>query len=110
MKIYSYLAKLYIAAPLLAKLVDATLCGCAKSITIKITGIYENGDTDTHYEYCEHLGDGRGFTAGIAGFCTGTGDAWELIKAYHELTGGNDEFTPMDATLEKYAETESDSK
>ncbi|KAJ2856076.1 hypothetical protein J3B02_001811 [Coemansia erecta] len=46
----------------------------------------------------------------VTGFCTGTGDAWEMIKVYHQLSGGNDDFSPMDSVLEKYANAESDSQ
>ncbi|KAJ1894879.1 hypothetical protein LPJ66_004921 [Kickxella alabastrina] len=99
-----------IGLSVVANLAAATLSACSKSIAIKITSIYENGDTNTHHDYCEYLGDGRGITAGIAGFCTGTGDAWEVIQAYHNKTGGIDEFTPMDAKLKQYAKSESNSK
>lgn len=49
--------------------------GCAltadqKLTAIKLTTLFENGVTDPQYGYCEALGDGRGFTAGIIGFCT----------------------------------------
>ncbi|KAJ1733565.1 hypothetical protein LPJ72_002802 [Coemansia sp. Benny D160-2] len=87
-----------------AALVSAKLDGCAKTFALAITNIYENGDTDFHFDYCENLNDGRGFTSGIAGFCTGTGDAWEVVQKYHSLTGGNDKFTPMDSVLKQYAE------
>ncbi|KAJ2396499.1 hypothetical protein GGI05_001088 [Coemansia sp. RSA 2603] len=92
----------------LASSVQAALCGCAKEISLKVTNIYENGDTEFHYEYCEYLNDGRGYTAGVGGFCTGTSDAWKVIKLYHQLTGGSDAFSPMDATLEKYSQSEND--
>ncbi|PIA14087.1 lysozyme-like protein, partial [Coemansia reversa NRRL 1564] len=82
---------------------------CSKEIALRITNVYENDDTDFHYDYCENLKDGRGFTAGIAGFCTGTGDAWEIIQQYHKLTGGDDDFSAMDSTLKKYSKSESDS-
>ncbi|KAJ1868985.1 hypothetical protein LPJ55_005664 [Coemansia sp. RSA 990] len=82
----------------------ATLCGCSKDIALRLTNIYENGNTDFHYDYCENIGDGRGYTAGIAGFCTGTGDAWEVIQAYHKLTGGKDDFSSMDSVLKKDAD------
>ncbi|KAJ2776272.1 hypothetical protein H4R18_005755 [Coemansia javaensis] len=98
-----------VAAALLASAASATLCGCSKDTALRITNVYENGDTDFHYDYCENLGDGRGFTAGIAGFCTGTSDAWEVIQEYHKLTGGNDAFSPMDAVLAKYSDSGSDS-
>ncbi|KAJ2803265.1 hypothetical protein H4R20_002965, partial [Coemansia guatemalensis] len=78
-------------------------------IALRITNVYENGDTEFHYDYCEDLKDGRGITTGISGYCTGTGDAWEVIQEYHKLTGGNDDFTPMDKTLKKYSDSESDS-
>ncbi|KAJ2657367.1 hypothetical protein IWW48_004549 [Coemansia sp. RSA 1200] len=87
-----------------AALASAKLDGCAKTFALAITNIYENGDTDFHFDYCENLNDGRGFTSGIAGFCTGTGDAWEVIQKYHSLTGGNDKFKPMDSVLKQYAE------
>ncbi|KAJ1893490.1 hypothetical protein LPJ81_005363 [Coemansia sp. IMI 209127] len=74
-----------------------------------ITGIYENGDTDPHYDYCQNLGDGRGYTAGIAGFCTGTGDAWQVIQEYKNLTGSYGEFQSMATYLAKYANDGSDS-
>ncbi|KAJ2798597.1 hypothetical protein H4R21_003863, partial [Coemansia helicoidea] len=78
-------------------------------IALRITNVYENGDTAFHYDYCENLKDGRGYTAGIAGFCTGTGDAWEVIQRYHKMTGGRDAFSPMDAVLARYANSGSDS-
>ncbi|KAJ2761680.1 hypothetical protein H4S06_001077 [Coemansia sp. BCRC 34490] len=85
------------------------MCGCAKDIAIKITGIYENGDTDVHYDYCENLDDGRGFTAGIAGFCSGTGDGWMVIEEYKRLTGSYGDFESMASALEKDATDGSDS-
>ncbi|KAJ2551431.1 hypothetical protein EV175_003694 [Coemansia sp. RSA 1933] len=85
------------------------MCECAKDIAIMITGIYENGDTDVHYDYCENLDDGRGFTAGIAGFCSGTGDGWDVIQEYKKLTGSYGKFESMATYLEKYASDSSDS-
>lgn len=46
------------------------------------TSIFENDSTRLQYEYCENIYDGRGYTAGRAGFCTGTGDAIEVIMTY----------------------------
>ncbi|KAJ1645741.1 hypothetical protein J3B02_001813 [Coemansia erecta] len=97
-----------IALSLTAK-VHAGLSGCAKSIALQITNIYENGDTNFHYDYCENLHDGRGYTAGIVGFCTGMEDAWQVIQEYHRSTGGNDAFSPFDSQLKKLADTGSDS-
>ncbi|ORX73341.1 lysozyme-like protein [Linderina pennispora] len=80
---------------------NAGLSTCSKKIALQLTNIYENGDTNIH--------DGRGYTAGIAGFCTGTADAWEVIKKYHKATGGKDVFSKYDGVLKKYADTESGS-
>lgn len=100
--------KLYIILlAILALAYGKPLCGCSKTMVMEVTNVYENGDTDFHYGYCENLSDGRGFTAGIIGFCTGTGDAWKMIQYYHTLTGGKDKFTPMDKALEKLAKDES---
>ncbi|KAI8322746.1 lysozyme-like protein, partial [Martensiomyces pterosporus] len=82
---------------------------CPKQLALEITNIYENGDTRFHYEYCEDTKDGRGYTSGIAGFTTGTGDAWQVVQGYHTLTGGKDMFSQYDAVLKKYAASGSSS-
>ena len=52
----------------------------------------ENSTTDyaDQYAYIEDIGDGRGYTAGIIGFTTGTGDLLEVVKRYCELEPGNE--------------------
>ena len=42
----------------------------------------ENSDTDysLQYGYIEDIGDGRGYTAGIIGFTTGTGDLPDVVE------------------------------
>ena len=56
----------------------------------------ENSSTDyaKQYAYIEDIGDGRGYTAGIIGFTTGTGDLLEVVERYTELKPENE--------LEKY--------
>lgn len=56
----------------------------------------ENSDTDytKQYEYIEDIGDGRGYTAGIIGFTSGTGDLLDVVEHYTELKPNNE--------LEKY--------
>ncbi|KAJ1946158.1 hypothetical protein EC988_005599 [Linderina pennispora] len=80
---------------------NAAMSACSKKIALGLTNIYENGDTAFHYDYCENIHDGRGFTAGIAGFCTGTSDAWVVLQEYHKMTGGKDEFSKYDAVMKK---------
>ena len=47
-----------------------------------LTSIFENGSLDLQYGYAEALGDGRGITAGRAGFTSGTGDMLEVVRDY----------------------------
>ena len=51
----------------------------------------ENSSLDwkAQYKYIEDIGDGRGYTAGIIGFCSGTGDMLELVEHYTDLEPGN---------------------
>ncbi|KAJ1961576.1 hypothetical protein GGI12_003171, partial [Dipsacomyces acuminosporus] len=79
------------------------------NVALQITNIYENGDTKFHYDYCENIKDGRGFTSGLVGFTTATADAWEVIKVYHQLTGGKDAMSKYDGVLQKLAKSGSDS-
>ncbi|KAH9419589.1 chitosanase-like [Dermatophagoides pteronyssinus] len=53
------------------------------------TSIFENDTTELQYSYCENIHDGRGYTAGRAGFCTGTGDAVEVIRKYSAIKPDN---------------------
>jgi chitosanase len=40
----------------------------------QLTSLFENSTPILQYGYCENINDGRGFTAGRAGFCSGTGE------------------------------------
>lgn len=55
-----------------------------KEIAMELVSSAENSSLDwkAQYRYIEDIGDGRGYTAGIIGFCSGTGDMLELVKAY----------------------------
>jgi chitosanase len=55
-----------------------------------LTSIWENDTPALAYAYAENIGDGRGYTNGRAGFCTGTGDAIQVIECYRSLrSSGN---------------------
>ncbi len=41
------------------------------------------------YKYTEDIGDGRGYTGGIIGFCSGTGDMLDLVNLYVQRKPGN---------------------
>jgi chitosanase len=53
-----------------------------RRVAEQLTSIFENGTTELQYAYAENLNDGRGITCGRTGFCTGTGDAFEVVKRY----------------------------
>ncbi|KPM03967.1 hypothetical protein QR98_0024060 [Sarcoptes scabiei] len=51
--------------------------------------IFENDSTDLQYDYCENLFDGRGYTSGRAGFCTGTTDSLQVIQLFTSYQSKN---------------------
>ena len=55
-----------------------------KEIAMELVSSAENSSLNwkAQYKYIEDIGDGRGYTAGIIGFCSGTGDMLELVQAY----------------------------
>ncbi|MYS55627.1 chitosanase, partial [Streptomyces sp. SID6013] len=52
-----------------------------KEIAMQLVSSAENSSLDwkAQYRYIEDIGDGRGYTAGIIGFCSGTGDMLDLV-------------------------------
>ena len=62
-----------------------------KEIAMELVSSAENSSRDwkAQYKYIEDIGDGRGYTAGIIGFCSGTGDMLELVQAYTDAEPGN---------------------
>src|SRR5215213_9316293 len=53
-----------------------------KEIAMKLVTSAENSSLDwkAQYKYIRDIGDGRGYTGGIIGFCSGTGDMLELVE------------------------------
>ncbi|MFP2905654.1 chitosanase [Pyxidicoccus sp. 3LFB2] len=56
-----------------------------KKVAEDLTSIWENDTPAINYAYSENIQDGRGYTSGRAGFCTGTGDAIQVIQCYVNL-------------------------
>jgi chitosanase len=54
-----------------------------------VISTFENGTTEIRYDYAENIDDGRGITAGRAGFCSGTGDMLLVVEAYTRQKPGN---------------------
>ncbi|MFC9294701.1 chitosanase [Streptomyces sp. NPDC057011] len=62
-----------------------------KEIAMQIVSSAENSSLDwkAQYKYIEDIDDGRGYTAGIIGFCSGTGDMLDLVEYYTQVKPGN---------------------
>ncbi|MYW02006.1 chitosanase [Streptomyces sp. SID3343] len=62
-----------------------------KDIAMQLVSSAENSSLDwkSQYKYIEDIDDGRGYTAGIIGFCSGTGDMLDLVELYTARKPGN---------------------
>ncbi|WP_310728472.1 chitosanase [Streptomyces sp. N2A] len=62
-----------------------------KEIAMQLVSSAENSSLDwkAQYKYIEDIGDGRGYTGGIIGFCSGTHDMLELVELYTQRKPGN---------------------
>jgi chitosanase len=62
-----------------------------KDIAMRLVSSAENSSLDwkAQYGYIEDIKDERGYTAGIIGFCSGTGDMLELVELYTKRKPGN---------------------
>lgn len=60
-----------------------------KARAAMITSSFENSDLRIDYGYAENIGDGRGITAGRAGFTSGTSDLLELVTNYTAMVPSN---------------------
>ncbi|MEU6391164.1 chitosanase [Streptomyces sp. NPDC046939] len=93
----TFLGASVVAAPLLSatQAVGVAASGlddpAKKEIAMKLVSSAENSSLDwkAQYKYIEDIGDGRGYTAGIIGFCSGTHDMLELVELYTARKPGN---------------------
>ncbi|MEE4494876.1 chitosanase [Streptomyces sp. BE230] len=62
-----------------------------KDIAMRLISSAENSTLDwrAQYSYIQDIGDGRGYTAGIIGFCSGTGDMRRVVERYAKARPGN---------------------
>lgn len=79
-----------------------------KDVAMQLVSSAENSSLDwrAQYSYIEDIGDGRGYTAGIIGFCSGTGDMLELVRAY-TATAPDNPLAPYLPALEAVDGTDS---
>ncbi len=62
-----------------------------KELAMRLVSSAENSSLNwrDQFAYIEDIGDGRGYTAGIIGFCSGTGDMLALVEQYTKTKPGN---------------------
>jgi chitosanase len=62
-----------------------------KEIAMELVSSAENSSLDwkAQFAYIEDIHDGRGYTAGIIGFCSGTSDMLQLVTAYTKTEPDN---------------------
>ncbi|WP_301258513.1 chitosanase [Eleftheria terrae] len=62
-----------------------------KDIAMQLVSSAENSSLEwrEQYKYIEDIDDGRGYTAGIVGFCSGTGDMLMVVEDYARRSPGN---------------------
>ena len=62
-----------------------------KDIAMQLVSSAENSSLNwkAQYKYIQDIGDGRGYTAGIIGFCSGTGDMLEVVDRYAKSSPSN---------------------
>ena len=67
-----------------------------------IVSIFENGTPEIQYDSIANIQDGRGYTAGKAGFTTANGDLLEVVIRYLKISHDS-QFKPLQAILAKRA-------
>lgn len=62
-----------------------------KDLAMRLVSSAENSSLDwkAQYRYIEDIGDGRGYTGGVIGFCSGTSDMLALVELYTERDADN---------------------
>ncbi|MGW7051608.1 chitosanase [Streptomyces sp. NPDC054887] len=62
-----------------------------KEIAMRLVSSAENSSLDwkAQYAYIEDIGDGRGYTGGVIGFCSGCGDMLKVVERYARTSPGN---------------------
>lgn len=74
-----------------------------RELAYELVSTAENSTLDwrSQYDYIEDIGDGRGYTAGIVGFCSGTSDMLAMVEEYtlREPSNGLARFLPALRTV-----------
>jgi chitosanase len=67
----------------------ANLTTKQRNIADQLISLFENSTTEIQYCYIENIKDGRGYTAGRAGFTSATSDMLEVVERYTRAVPGN---------------------
>jgi chitosanase len=84
-----------------------TLDAQRKHRAAQLTSSFENATLELQYDYADNIGDGRGITAGRAGFTSATGDLLLLVQRYTETEPDN-VLAPYIPALEEVEGTDSE--
>lgn len=78
-----------------------------KEIAMQLVSSAENSSTNwkAQYAYIEDIGDNRGYTGGIIGFTSGTGDMLRVVQYYTQLKPDNNILAKYIPALEKVVGT-----
>jgi chitosanase len=79
-----------------------------ETVVDQVVSAFENSSTEVQYKYIENIHDGRGYTAGKAGFTTGTGDLYDLVQSFSKKKASS-LFIPLLPVLKKRSEDASSS-
>ncbi|GAA3486334.1 chitosanase CsnA [Streptomyces cremeus] len=62
-----------------------------KDLAMRLVSSAENSSLDwrRQYRYIQDIGDGRGYTGGLVGFCSGTGDMAKVVARYAAARPGS---------------------
>lgn len=76
--------------------------GTLRDTVFSLVSSAENStiDFNDEYGYIEDIGDGRGYTCGIIGFTSATGDLLDVVRLYVELAPNNNPLKPYLPALE----------
>ncbi len=80
-----------------------------KEIAMALVSSAENSSTNwrAQYAYIEDISDNRGYTGGIIGFTSGTGDMLQLVQYYAQIKPSNNILAKYIPALEKVVGTAS---
>ena len=83
--------------------ISAEIAQDTRTVFFCLVSSAENSSLDfnAQYAYIEDIGDGRGYTAGVIGFTSGTGDMIEVVKRYVALKPKNNPLKKYIPALEK---------